>query len=88
MKKQLSNNYRSDPSNFEVVNNNNNRIVEEEEENKNKPVIYADLKERKILRELEHLNAEVEIKSLVVADYQVSEKVAIEERLMPILLVL
>lgn len=77
MKKQLSNNYRNDFSDLKVVNNNKN-VVEMEEENK--PVIYADLKERKILRELEHLNAEVEIKSLVVADYQVSEEVAIERK--------
>ena len=61
MKKQLLNNYRNDFSDLKVVNNNKN-VVEMEEENK--PVIYADLKERKILRELEHLNAEVEIKVL------------------------
>ncbi len=78
MKKQLSNNYRNDPVDFKVVNNNKNVVVEEEKEIR--PVIYADLKERKILRELEHLNAEVEIKSLVVADYQINEEVAIERK--------
>ncbi|MGC9517693.1 MAG: DEAD/DEAH box helicase [Methanomicrobiales archaeon] len=46
------------------------------------PVIYADSREgnSKVLRELDNLNIDIKIKSLAVADYQLSEDVAIERK--------
>lgn len=78
MKKQLSKNYQKESTNYTLVNTNKNIINEAKKENKT--VIYADLKEIRILRELENLNVEVKIKSLVVADYQISQEVAIERK--------
>ncbi|AXV37679.1 MAG: Hef nuclease [Methanobacterium sp. BRmetb2] len=46
------------------------------------PLIYADSREQnsKVLRELHNLNIKINIKSLAVADYQVSDEVAIERK--------
>ncbi|GAB4307636.1 MAG: DEAD/DEAH box helicase [Methanobacteriaceae archaeon] len=46
------------------------------------PLIYADSRESssKVLRELDKLNVDIRIKSLAVADYQVSDEVAIERK--------
>ena len=46
------------------------------------PIIYADSRESnsKVLRELDKLNVNIRIKSLAVADYQVSDEVAIERK--------
>ncbi|MDI6643909.1 MAG: DEAD/DEAH box helicase [Methanobacteriaceae archaeon] len=46
------------------------------------PLIYADSRESnsKVLRELDKLNVDIRIKSLAVADYQVSNEVAIERK--------
>ncbi|MDD3985502.1 MAG: DEAD/DEAH box helicase, partial [Methanobacterium sp.] len=78
MKKQLSKNYQKESTDYTLVNTNKNIVNKAKKENKT--VIYADLKERRILRELENLNVEVKIKSLVVADYQISQEVAIERK--------
>ena len=55
--------------------------VSGEEENL-RPVIYADSREgsSRVLRELEQLNVDIKVKSLAVADYQVSDEVAIERK--------
>lgn len=47
-----------------------------------KPLIYADSREgnSRVLRELDKLNADIEVKSLAIADYQVSDEVGIERK--------
>lgn len=47
-----------------------------------RPIIYADSREgnSKVLRELDKLGADIKIMNLAVADYQVSEDVAIERK--------
>ena len=86
MKKQLSNNYRKDLNDFKVSDANkidpkkNENLESDEEEPR--PVIYADSREgsSRVLRELEQLNVDIKVKSLAVADYQVSDDVAIERK--------
>ena len=81
MKKQLSNNYRKDLNDFKLLEvKKPNKI--EEEPNDSRPVIYADSREgsSRVLRELERLNVDIKVKSLAVADYQVSDDVAIERK--------
>lgn len=86
MKKQLSNNYRKDLNDFKVFdakkNNKNNEDIESKGEEDSRPVIYADSREgsSRVLRELEQLNVDIKVKSLAVADYQVSDDVAIERK--------
>jgi Fanconi anemia group M protein len=83
MKKQLSVNYRQKNNDFRVLSKNNSK---NEDNNGSKellkPVIYADSREgsSRVLRELEHLNVDIKVKSLAVADYQLSEDVAIERK--------
>jgi ERCC4-related helicase len=82
MKKQLSQNYGEDLNNFkapEILNHLEEDNVESEE---NRPVIYADSREgsSRVLRELERLNVDIKVKGLAVADYQVSDDVAIERK--------
>ena len=83
MKKQLSVNYRQKTNDFRVLskNNSNNKDNNGSEEVL-KPIIYADSREgsSRVLRELEHLNVDIKVKSLAVADYQLSEDVAIERK--------
>ena len=52
------------------------------EEGNEQPLIYADSREASsgVLRELSHLGAEIKILNLSVADYQVSNEVAIERK--------
>ncbi|WP_414469987.1 DEAD/DEAH box helicase [Methanobacterium sp. ACI-7] len=47
-----------------------------------KPVIYADSREgnSKVLRELDKLDVDIKVRGLAVADYQVSDEVAIERK--------
>jgi Fanconi anemia group M protein len=47
-----------------------------------KPLIYADSREgnSRVLRELTKLGVEIEIKTMAVADYQISEEVALERK--------
>jgi ERCC4-related helicase len=87
MKKQLSTNYRQNMDNFKVVEASKieDIVVNEsktENEDLNKPLIYADSREisSMVLRELERYDVKLEIKGLAVADYQVSEDVAIERK--------
>lgn len=85
MKKQLSNNYRKDLNDFKIHEKSNKKNSVEDlsgEEENLRPVIYADSREgsSRVLRELEQLNVDIKVKSLAVADYQVSEEVAIERK--------
>jgi ERCC4-related helicase len=82
MKKQLSNNYRQDLNDFKVLEIKKPNKPEEVEIEDSRPVIYADSREgsSRVLRELERLNVDIKVKSLAVADYQVSDDVAIERK--------
>ncbi len=83
MKKQLSVNYRQKTNDFRVLSKNNSKNEDNDgSEELLKPVIYADSREgsSRVLRELEHLNVDIKVKSLAVADYQLSEDVAIERK--------
>jgi len=59
-----------------------NRGFNNSEKGDLKPLIYADSREASsgVLRELSHLGAEIETMNLSVADYQVSNEVAIERK--------
>ena len=83
MKKQLSVNYRQKTNDFRVLSKNNSKNEDNNgSEELIKPIIYADSREgsSRVLRELEHLNVDIKVKSLAVADYQLSEDVAIERK--------
>ncbi len=81
MKKQLSNRVKRNIAPKEIV-----KVLPREEEVNGekiiKPLIYADSREQssKVLRELDNLGAAMEVKSLPVADYQVSDEVGIERK--------
>lgn len=78
MKTQLSNRVKRNIAPKEIV-----KVVPREgEDGEIKPLIYADSREgnSKVLRELDKLNVDIEVKSLAVADYQVSGEVAIERK--------
>ena len=82
MKKQLSNNYRKDLNDFKVLEVKKPKETIEVEVEDSRPVIYADSREgsSRVLRELERLNVDIKVRSLAVADYQVSDDVAIERK--------
>ena len=82
MKKQLSNNYRKDLNDFRVLEVKKPKETIEVEVEDSRPVIYADSREgsSRVLRELERLNVDIKVRSLAVADYQVSDDVAIERK--------
>jgi Fanconi anemia group M protein len=82
MKKQLSVNYKQDVNNFKIISKNRSDENKDVSEEDVRPVIYADSREgsSRVLRELEHLNVDIKVKSLAVADYQLSEDVAIERK--------
>ena len=82
MKKQLSDNYRQDINNFKPLSKNSSDKNKDVVDEGVRPVIYADSREgsSRVLRELEHLNVDIKVKSLAVADYQLSEDVAIERK--------
>jgi len=81
MKKQLSNRIKRNLAPKEAV-----KMIPREEEKDGKkiikPLIYADSREgnSKVLRELDKLDVVIEVKSLPVADYQVSDEVGIERK--------
>ena len=59
----------------------NGKSSEESSNGKVRPLIYADSREgTSVLRELEKLDVDVEVRGLAVADYQVSDAVAIERK--------
>lgn len=78
MKKQLSNRVKRNIAPKEIV----KIIPREGEDGEIKPLIYADSREgnSKVLRELDKLNVDIEVKSLAVGDYQVSDEVGIERK--------
>lgn len=78
MKKQLLNRVKRNVAPQEIV----KVIPREGEDGELKPVIFADSREgnSRVLRELDKLNAYIEVKSLAVADYQVSDQVGIERK--------
>lgn len=85
MKKQLTNVYSKDLDDFKVLKNNRrekdgDNSAEDLEDQR--PVIYADSREHssRVLRELEQLNMNIKVKKLAVADYQISEDLAIERK--------
>lgn len=81
MKKQLSKRVKRNIAPKELV-----KMLPREEEIDGekiiKPLIYADSREgnSKVLRELDKLDVVIEVKSLPVADYQVSDEVGIERK--------
>jgi len=82
MKKQLSKTYGEDLNNFKAPEILNNVEEDDAESKENRPIIYADSREgsSRVLRELERLNVNIKVKGLAVADYQVSDDVAIERK--------
>jgi ERCC4-related helicase len=78
MKKQLSNRVKRNIAPKEAV----KVIPREGEDGEIIPLIIADSREgnSKVLRELDKLNVEIEVKSLAIADYQVSNEVGIERK--------
>lgn len=78
MKKQLSKRVKRNIAPDEIV-----KVVPREgEDGELKPLIFADSREgnSRVLRELDKLNAVIDVKSLPVADYQVSDEVGIERK--------
>lgn len=81
MKKQLSKRVKRNIAPQEIV-----KMLPREEEKDGekiiKPLIYADSREgnSRVLRELDKLDAIIEVKALPVADYQVSDEVGIERK--------
>ncbi len=82
MKRQLSNNYRKDLNDFKVLEVKKPKETIEVDVEDLRTVIYADSREgsSRVLRELERLNVDIKVRSLAVADYQVSDDVAIERK--------
>ncbi len=82
MKKQLSKSYSKDLTDFKQMERKEKNDDNPEKSEENRPVIYADSREgsSRVLRELEQLNVDIKVKSLAVADYQVSDDVAIERK--------
>lgn len=79
MKRQLSKRVKRNIAPKEIV-----KIIprDSEEGVEVKPLIYADSREQssRVLRELDKLNVDIQVKSLAVADYQVSDEVGIERK--------
>lgn len=80
MKNQLSQGYKKYKNSELTLKDFHRETIQNDE--KIRPIIYADSREAnsKVLRELDHLAAEVKTKNLAVADYQVSDDVAIERK--------
>ena len=81
MKKQLSKRVKRNIAPNEIVKM-LPRVEEKDGEKVIKPLIYADSREgnSRVLRELDKLEAVIEVKALPVADYQVSGEVGIERK--------
>jgi ERCC4-related helicase len=84
MKKQLSKGYKKEvSSDFNIIDlQKDHRGGNQDEDLKIRPLIYADSREANsnVLRELSQLDVDLKTKSLAVADYQVSDEVAIERK--------
>ncbi|AEG19403.1 DEAD/DEAH box helicase [Methanobacterium paludis] len=96
MKKQLSSGYKTDlngfvngaeKSAFEAIEYSYKELEADEnselnDEKKERPLVYADSREgnSSVLRELDRLDVNIKVKGLAVADYQVSDEVAIERK--------
>ena len=78
MKRELSKRVKRDIAPKEIV-----KIVpREDEKGEIIPLIYADSREQssKVLRELDRLKVDIEVKNLAVGDYQISDDVGIERK--------
>ncbi len=64
------------------INENFDELKKVDDKKKEPPVIYADSREgnSSVLRELDRLDVNIKVKGLAVADYQVSDEVAIERK--------
>ena len=58
------------------------KVIDRPKENNDLPVIYADSREgnSKVIRHLTEMEIDVKVRSMAVADYQVSDEVAIERK--------
>jgi len=58
------------------------KVIERPKEETNRPVVYADSREgnSKVIRHLTEMEIDVKVHSMAVADYQVSDEVAIERK--------
>ncbi|WP_296880813.1 DEAD/DEAH box helicase [uncultured Methanobrevibacter sp.] len=58
------------------------KVIERPKEENNFPVVYADSREgnSKVIRHLSEMEIDVKVQSMAVADYQVSDEVAIERK--------
>ncbi|MBR2558205.1 MAG: DEAD/DEAH box helicase [Methanobrevibacter sp.] len=58
------------------------KVIEKPKEEKNLPLVYADSREgnSKVIRHLSEMEIDVKVQSMAVADYQVSDEVAIERK--------
>lgn len=58
------------------------KVLEREVNRSNRPLIYADTREgnSKVIRHLNEMDLEVEIKTMAVGDYQISDEVIIERK--------
>ncbi len=78
----LSNQQLSADQNSDIDPNLPDKPYKDFSSDKDKPLVYADSREgnSKVLRELTKLGVEVVVKPLAVADYQVSDEVALERK--------
>ena len=65
-----------------MENQRNVRVIERPKDENNFPVVYADSREgnSKVIRHLSEMEIDVKVRSMAVADYQVSDEVAIERK--------
>ena len=65
-----------------MENQRNVRVIERPKEENNFPIVYADSREgnSKVIRHLSEMEIDVKVRSMAVADYQVSDEVAIERK--------
>ena len=58
------------------------KVIDKPKEDKNLPLVYADSREgnSKVIRHLTEMEIDVKVQSMAVADYQVSDEVAIERK--------
>ena len=58
------------------------KVIDKPKEEKNLPLVYADSREgnSKVIRHLTEMEIDVKVQSMAVADYQVSDEVAIERK--------
>lgn len=65
-----------------MENEKNVRVIEKPKKENNFPIVYADSREgnSKVIRHLTEMEIDVKVQSMAVADYQVSDEVAIERK--------